>query len=83
LWSYTILTNPAPDALGHVHDRSPVVLPPGELRERWLDPTLTDHAQVRELLAAVPEPVLQPRQVSSAVNSPKNNGPELLDAVSA
>ncbi|HZZ52491.1 MAG TPA: SOS response-associated peptidase [Pseudonocardia sp.] len=81
LWSYTILTRPAPDALGHVHDRSPVVIPPGELRDRWLDPALTDDAQVRELLAEVPEPTLEPRQVSTAVNSPKNNGPELVDAV--
>ena len=27
LWTYTILTRPAPDALGHIHDRSPVVVP--------------------------------------------------------
>jgi putative SOS response-associated peptidase YedK len=58
-----------------------VVIPPGELRDRWLDPALTDDAQVRELLAEVPEPTLEPRQVSTAVNSPKNNGPELVDAV--
>jgi putative SOS response-associated peptidase YedK len=81
LWSYTILTKPAPDALGHVHDRSPIVIPPGDLRDRWLDVNLTDHDEVRELLGAVPEPVLEPREVSSAVNSPKNNGPELVEPV--
>jgi len=78
LWSYTVLTHPAPDTVGHVHDRSPVVVPRGELRERWLDPALTDPDQVRELLAAIPEPRLEPYEVSPAVNSPGNNGPELV-----
>jgi putative SOS response-associated peptidase YedK len=80
-WSYTILTSPAADTLGHIHDRSPVVLPAGELRDRWLDPAVNDADQVRELLAAIPEPTLEPREVSSAVNSPRNNGPELVEAV--
>ncbi|GAA5169001.1 SOS response-associated peptidase [Pseudonocardia eucalypti] len=82
LWSYTILTHPAPDALGHVHDRSPVLVPPGGLRDGWLNPELTDPAKVRELLAAMPEPGLQPRRVSNAVNSPKNNTPDLVAPVS-
>lgn len=58
-------------------------MPPGGLREEWLNPELTDPAEVRELLAAMPEPGLQPRRVSSAVNSPpKNNTPDLVAAVS-
>jgi putative SOS response-associated peptidase YedK len=81
LWSYTVLTSPAADTLGHIHDRSPVVVPPGELRDRWLDPAVTDPDQVRELLASIPEPTLEPREVSSAVNSPRNNGPELVEPV--
>jgi putative SOS response-associated peptidase YedK len=80
-WSYTILTSPASDTLGHIHDRSPVVIPAGELRDRWLDPAINDGDQVRELLDAIPEPTLEPREVSSAVNSPRNNGPELVEAV--
>jgi putative SOS response-associated peptidase YedK len=80
LWTYTILTTRASDALGHVHDRSPVLLPP-ELREDWLNPATTDLADVRHLLDTVPEPRLQPYAVSTAVNSPKNNGPELIEPV--
>ncbi|MBY4383443.1 SOS response-associated peptidase [Rhodococcus fascians] len=80
VWSATVLTSPAADALGHIHDRSPVVLPP-ELRASWLDPTLTDLSEVSELLAAIPEPRLEPYEVSTAVNSVKNNGPELLTPV--
>jgi putative SOS response-associated peptidase YedK len=80
LWTYMILTTQASDALGHVHDRTPVLIPP-ELRDDWLDPGHTDLASVRSLLAAVPEPRLQPYAVSTAVNSPKNNGPELIEPV--
>ena len=78
--SVTVLTTTASDSLGHIHDRSPVVLPAG-LLDDWLDPTLTDPERVRELLAAVPEPCLQPYEVSTAVNSVRNNSPELLRPV--
>ncbi|OZC62625.1 hypothetical protein CH306_04875 [Rhodococcus sp. 15-725-2-2b] len=80
VWSVTVLTSPAADALGHIHDRSPVVLPP-DLRASWLDPAVTDLGDVRDLLAAIPEPRLKPYEVSTAVNSVKNNSPELLTPV--
>ncbi len=80
VWSVTILTTTAADALGGIHERTPVVLP-AELRDGWLDPSVTDPTRVRELLDSVPEPHLQPREVSSAVNSVRNNGPELLHPV--
>ena len=82
LWSCTVLTTSAPDALGHIHERSPVLLTP-ELAQDWLDPALTDPDRVRELLAAVPEPRLEPREVSIAVNSVRNNGPQLVRPVAA
>ncbi|MFY2788764.1 SOS response-associated peptidase [Rhodococcus sp. MALMAid1271] len=80
VWSVTVLTSPAADALGHIHDRSPVVLPP-DLRASWLDPTVTDLGAVQDMLAAIPEPRLEPYEVSTAVNSVKNNSPELLTPV--
>ena len=80
VWSVTVLTSPAADALGHIHDRSPVVLPP-DLRAGWLDPTVTDLGAVQDMLAAIPEPRLEPYEVSTAVNSVKNNSPELLTPV--
>ncbi|MDX6207592.1 MAG: hypothetical protein QOF39_3649 [Frankiales bacterium] len=76
LWTYAIVTTTAPDALGHLHDRSPVVVP-DDLVDAWLDPELTDPDRVRDLLAAMPEPRLVPHVVSRAVNSANNNGPEL------
>jgi putative SOS response-associated peptidase YedK len=80
LWTYTILTTTASDTLGHVHDRSPVLIPT-DLRDDWLNPALTDLGEVRSLLDSVPEPRLEPYPVGTAVNSPKNNGPELIKPV--
>jgi putative SOS response-associated peptidase YedK len=80
LWSYAIVTCTTQDALGYIHDRSPVVVPP-DLRSAWLDPRLTDPASVRELIAAVPPPVLDTYEVSKEVNSAHNDGPQLLDRV--
>ncbi|KDN21918.1 SOS response-associated peptidase [Amycolatopsis rifamycinica] len=80
LWTYTILTTTAHDAAGHVHDRSPVLIPP-KLRDRRRDPRLDDADDVRDLLDHIPEPRLQPYEVSTAVNNPRHNSPELLDPV--
>lgn len=82
VWSCTVLTTTAPDALGHVHDRSPVLLTP-ELAAAWLDPTVTDPARVRELVDAVPQPLLEPTEVSAAVGNVRNDGPELVRPVGA
>jgi putative SOS response-associated peptidase YedK len=82
LWTYTILTCTTQDALGHIHDRSPVVVPP-DLVDAWLDPTLTDLDRVRTLVEMIPAPVLQTYEVSTAVNSVRNDGPELIEPVTA
>ncbi|KIA73434.1 hypothetical protein ANMWB30_23610 [Arthrobacter sp. MWB30] len=78
LLSCTVLTTTTQDALGHVHDRSPVIIPRDRYAE-WLDPDLTDKADVQTLLDSLPEPTLVPRVVSTRVNSVRNNGPELVE----
>jgi putative SOS response-associated peptidase YedK len=79
-WTTTVLTTTASDALGHVHDRSPVIVPPDLLAD-WLSPSLTDKADVRALVEAMPEPHLVPRPVDRAVGSIRNNGPQLIEPV--
>ncbi|WP_354214474.1 SOS response-associated peptidase [Arthrobacter sp. UYCo732] len=78
LLTCTILTTTAQDSLGHVHERSPVIIPPDMFAD-WLDPGTTDKSDVQQLLDAVPEPVLTPRIVSTRVNSVRNNGHELIE----
>ncbi|MBP3043443.1 SOS response-associated peptidase [Arthrobacter jiangjiafuii] len=77
LLSVTIITTEASDALGHIHDRTPLIVPP-DMYADWLDPRTTQGTEVQQLLDAMPEPVLTPRVVSPLVNSVRNNGAELI-----
>ena len=77
LLTCAIVTRAATDALGRIHDRMPVVVPP-ELWDAWLDPDLTDLDGVNRLLRAIPDPQLVPRRVGSAVGSVRNDGPDLI-----
>jgi putative SOS response-associated peptidase YedK len=77
----TILTTSAVGVLAQVHDRMPLVLPP-EAWDTWLDPdTGKDDDSIAGLLAP-PSPELiarlELRPIGAAVNSVRNNGPELL-----
>jgi putative SOS response-associated peptidase YedK len=76
----TILTRAAHDALGHIHDRTPVIIPK-DLQDQWLDPTMTERGQVQHFLDTIPEPNLIPRIVGKDVGSVRNNGPELIAPV--
>lgn len=78
LWSCTVITRQATDTLGEIHDRCPVVVP-ADVRGAWLDCTTGDAEVARRLLAEIPEPLLEPRIVSTAVNSVRNDGPELIE----
>lgn len=81
LRSFTVITTTASDALGHIHDRSPVIVPEDRLDE-WLDPGLHDKEDVDRLLASLPEPHLDPVPVSRRVNSVKNDSEDLTQPVS-
>jgi putative SOS response-associated peptidase YedK len=80
LWSVTVITRPATDALGHIHDRCPVLLPT-DLWDDWLDPSITAPDEVGAMLVHVPEPHLVPREVSRAVGNVANDGPHLVEPV--
>ena len=78
LLSCRVPTTTTQDALGHVHDRSPVIIPRDRFAE-WLDPDLTDKDDIQHLPDSLPEPTLTPRIVSTRVNSVRNTGPELIE----
>jgi len=77
LWTAAIITTTAPDELGEIHDRMPMVIDPASWAD-WLDPANTDAADVRALLAPAATIGLISYPVSLAVNSVRNNGPELV-----
>ncbi len=76
--SAAILTRAAAPTIVGVHERMPVVLNANVWRE-WLDPEMRDAGRVRRLLdvSAVMDVVAY--KVRPLVNSPKNDGPELLE----
>ncbi|MBO2459049.1 SOS response-associated peptidase [Actinomadura sp. LCR2-06] len=81
LWTCTVITTDAPDDLGRIHDRMPMVVRPDQW-DAWLDPGLTDPDEVRGLLVPAMAGTMDAYPVSKAVNSVKNNGPELIEPAS-
>jgi putative SOS response-associated peptidase YedK len=77
LWTAAVITTTAPDELGEIHDRMPMVIDPASWAD-WLDPANTDASDVRALLAPAASSGLISYPVSVAVNSVRNNGPELI-----
>lgn len=80
LTTFSIITTTATDDLGHLHDRMPMTVAEPLWRD-WLDPRVGADQAVT--LMAAPEPgTLATYPVSRAVNSVRNNGPELIQQVS-
>ena len=82
LHSCTVITTAANDTMAPVHDRMPVVLSPADWEE-WLDPTNDDLAALQHMLVPAPNDDLVMHAVSTAVNSVRNTGPELMLPVAA
>jgi putative SOS response-associated peptidase YedK len=77
--SCTIITTDATDSSGRIHPRMPLTIAPEHYAD-WLDP---DHHAVDELRALLAVPAdgdLDLRPVPAAVNSVRNDGPELISA---
>jgi len=81
LWTTTIITTSAPDELGMIHDRMPMIIDAGSWAD-WLDPANNDIADLKGLLTPAMVGDLTTWPVSTAVNSVRNNGPELIERVS-
>jgi putative SOS response-associated peptidase YedK len=81
LWSASVITTAATDDVGQIHDRMPMIIEP-ELWADWLDPDAGHQAgEISQLQAAmVPamKGAMKSYPVSTAVNSVRNNGPELI-----
>ncbi len=77
-----IVTTAANEVVAPLHDRMPVVLPE-ESWGGWLDPAQLDVRGARALLVPAPAGLLERHPVSAAVNSARNDGPELVEILPA
>lgn len=78
--SAAIITTEANELMQSIHDRMPVILTE-ETWEHWLDPEFDDGDALQGLLQPCPSEWLEAYPVSRAVNSVRNDGPELLAPV--
>lgn len=75
--SCTILTTQANSLMADIHDRMPVILAK-DAEKVWLDPAVQDPEVLQKLIKPYDSGELEVYEVSEAVNSPKNNGAELI-----
>ncbi len=78
LQSYAIVTTRANDALSAIHSRMPVILRSG-VEGEWLDGDYKDIEKLLSLLQPYPGEEMTAYPVSRLVNSPMNDGPELIE----
>jgi putative SOS response-associated peptidase YedK len=75
--SFSIVTTAANSFMEEIHDRMPVILGKKD-EEKWLDPANQNVVELKKFLKPCPSAWLESFEVSTLVNSPKNNSPEVL-----
>lgn len=78
LESCTILTTRANTLVAPVHDRMPVILSPRDYG-LWLDPSVQNPSDILPLLRPYDPSAMAGREVSTMVNSPRNDGRQLVE----
>lgn len=78
LLSVAILTTDASEVVAPIHDRMPLIVDRRDYG-RWLAPEPVQDEALAELVGATGAVELEAYEVSAAVNSPRNDGPELLE----
>lgn len=78
--TFTIITTDANSLMEEIHDRMPVILNRKD-SFKWLDPELKDSAELKDMLVPYPSDEMEAYEISTFVNSPKNNSIECIKAV--
>lgn len=76
-YSHTMITTQANGTMAPFHHRMPVILDDAGV-DLWLNPAVTDPAPVLGLLRPCPDDALVAYPVSTAVNKPANDSPQLI-----
>jgi putative SOS response-associated peptidase YedK len=78
--SMAIVTVAANATVGPIHYRMPAILQPSQF-DAWLDCRAVEPAAAMQMLQPAPDGLLEVVDVSPALNSSRNDGPELLIAL--
>jgi putative SOS response-associated peptidase YedK len=76
----TIITTEPNELMKPIHNRMPVILSE-KAEDLWLDPKIDNIPTLRSLLRPYPEDEMEAYEVSTFVNSPRNNTPECIAPV--
>jgi len=78
--SATIITTEPNELTGKIHNRMPVILPESAFSQ-WLDPAPKNAANLQNLLVPYPSDEMKAYPISTAVNAPANDSPEIIKPV--
>jgi putative SOS response-associated peptidase YedK len=76
----SIITTTPNEITKEVHDRMPVILPP-DAYQMWLEPDMKDTDYLKSLLQPYPADEMDAYEISTLVNSPKNDNPSILKPI--
>jgi putative SOS response-associated peptidase YedK len=80
LYTCSVITTGPNELMKDIHDRMPVILKPDD-EKIWINPTISDANELNKLLVPFDENLMETYEVSSLVNSPKNNSVELIQKI--
>lgn len=78
--SYTIITGPPNQVMGSIHDRMPMIIRPDDVA-LWMDADIQELLPLEPLLVPLTDDEIDMYPVSTAVNSVKNNRPDLMEPI--
>ncbi|WNS74134.1 SOS response-associated peptidase [Bacillus sp. DTU_2020_1000418_1_SI_GHA_SEK_038] len=80
VFTCSVITTAPNELVKDIHDRMPAILKP-EDEKTWLDRTITDTSKLDHLLKPLKPDLMETYEVSSLVNSPKNNSVDLIQRI--
>ena len=81
IYTCTIVTTSPNKMMANLHDRMPLLLD-RKNQEDWLNPQMKDKDYLQQLVKPFPSEEMTAYEVSTAVNKPVYNGPELVERLS-
>ena len=82
LESCSIIVMPANEVMKPLHERMPAIIAPAHY-DLWLDPSVTDEAEIMGYLDSVPASRLVTYPISSRVNSPRHDDERCIETLGA
>ncbi len=78
--SFAIITTSPNDLMESIHNRMPVILNKTE-EEAWLNPDMVEIDEIKKFLKPFNKNLMKAYPISSDVNKPTNNSPEIINEV--